>query len=301
MPSKPPELDLELLPSWGLFALAVRHQSFAEAARRAGVTRSAVSQRIARLEARVGGELLRRTTRKVAPTARGLQLFDAASRLLDDANALDTVGRSAPECALRINAPGSLLGSGLTTVLSAFRAQSPGPLELSVENRPIDLFETRDDVVIRVARQLPPGVIGRKLGSDETVCVAAPSYVEKHGSPESPHSLVQHRCLRYRPTPLESEWRFTAPKGGDAFSVPITPLWTVDDGATLLALTRSGEGIAVMPGFMVRSELAIGGLTRLLPSWKLSTLELWALLPAGRKAPPRARAFVDFLARRFKW
>jgi DNA-binding transcriptional LysR family regulator len=295
------ELDLELLPSWGLFALAVRHQSFAEAARRAGVTRSAVSQRIARLEAHLGAELLRRTTRRVAPTAHGLALFEAASRLLEDANALDAAGsQERTEATLRINAPGSLFGSGLANVLSAFRQQSPGPLELSVENRAIDLFETRDDVVIRVARQLPPGVVGRRLGSDEALCVAAPAYVEKHGTPDTPQSLLRHRCLRYRPTPAEVEWRFT-PARGAPFSVPVTAQWTVDDGATLLQLTRAGEGVAVMPGFLVRSELAAGALTRVLPTWKLATLEVWALLPAGRKSPPRARAFVDFLARRFKW
>ncbi|MFT3710722.1 MAG: LysR family transcriptional regulator [Archangium sp.] len=300
-------MDLELLPSWGLFALAVRHQSFAEAARRAGVTRSAVSQRIARLEAHLGVELLRRTTRKVAPTAHGLALFEAAQRLLDDASALDDAGtKDREEAPLRINAPGSLmawstlLGSGLTTILTAFRQTSPGPLELSLENRPIDLFETKDDVVIRVARSLPPGVIGRKLGTDEVLCVAAPAYVEKHGQPETPQALMRHRCLRYRPTAADVEWRFTAAKGAP-FSVPVTAHWTVDDGITLLQLVRAGEGIAVMPGFMLRSEIAAGHLVRLLPTYKLATLEIWALLPAGRKSPPRARAFVDFLARRFKW
>lgn len=295
-----PTIELELLPSWGLFALTVRHQSFAEAARRAGVTRSAVSQRIARLEAHLGVELLRRTTRKVSPTARGLQLFDAASRLLDDAGALDTAGEPSAAAPLRINAPGSLLHSSFVAVLSAFRADSPGPLELSIESRPIDLFETRDDVVVRVARQLPPGVVGRRLGSDETICVAAPAYLAQHGTPDSPQALVRHRCLRYRPTPLELEWRFTPPRG-EPFAVPITATWTVDDGATLLELVRAGEGLAVIPSFMVRAELASGALKRVLSGWKLATPELWALLPAGRKSLPRARAFVEFLARRFKW
>ncbi|MFO0593772.1 MAG: LysR family transcriptional regulator [Myxococcaceae bacterium] len=289
------EVDLDHLTEWSLFALAVRHQSFAEAARRTGLTRSTVSQAIARLEQHLGEELLRRTTRRVAPTERGLQLYEAAARLLDDAASL---GQEGPGIAqpLRVNAPSVLVMCGLGAVLARFATQSRGPLELAVENRPVDLLDSHDDVVVRVARQLPQGVVGRKLGADSLVCVAAPSYVARFGRPDAPQALLRHRCLRYRPTPLELEWRFATPKG-ERFSVPVQAPWLVDDGRVLLQLTLAGEGIAVMPGFLARDALAEGQLVRLLESWKLERPEVWALLPAGRRAPPRARQLVEFLAR----
>lgn len=287
-------IELELLPSWGLFALVVKHQSFSEAARQTGLTRSAVSQRIAKLEAHVGAELLRRTTRRVVPTARGLSLLDAASRLLDDAAALDSLGPS-EATPLRVNAPAGLLTSCLGSALRDFAGRSPGAVELHCENRAIDLFETKDDVVVRVARHLPPGVVGRKLGVDVTLCVASPAWLEKHGAPETPHALLQKTCLHYRPTPLEQEWRFT-PARGDAFSVPISPRWTVDDGEVMRDLVLGGQGLAVLPRFLIREDLAQGKLVPVLTAWELMALEIWALLPGGRKSSPRARALVEHLA-----
>jgi DNA-binding transcriptional LysR family regulator len=288
-------LDLDLLPLYGLFALVLREQSFSAAARETGLTRSAVSQRIARLEAKLGLELFRRTTRRVAPTSHGLALYEAASHLLDDARGLHQLGPP-KETPLRVNAPLALATGTLTSILTQFARQSPGPIELTMENRPIDLLAAQDDVVVRVARQLPGGVVGRKLALDSIVAVASPGYLEKKGAPQTPHDLLRHQCLRYRPTPAEVEWRFTPPRGASV-TVPVSAQFTVDDGTVLQQLVREGAGIATMPGFMVKADLDAGLLVRVLPGFKLSSLELWALLPAGRRSPPRAKALVELLAR----
>lgn len=288
-------LDLDLLPLYGLFALVLRSQSFSAAAKETGLTRSAVSQRIARLEARLGVELFRRTTRRVAPTAHGLALYEAASRLLEDSRGLQLVG-TPQEVPLRINAPLALTTGVLTSLFPDFLQRSPGPIELTVENRPVDLLAAQDDVVVRVARQLPSAVVGRRLTTDVIVAVASPTYLAKHGTPQAPQDLIRHRCLRYRPTPPELEWRFTPPRGAP-LSVPVTTTYSLDDGGVVQDLARRGEGIASLPSFMAKPDLDAGALVRLLPGWSMATLELWALLPAGRKAPPRARAFVELLAR----
>lgn len=289
-------IELDLLPLYGLFALVLRAQSFSAAARETGLTRSAVSQRIARLEAKLGVELFRRTTRRVAPTAQGLALYEAASRLLDDSRGLQLLGPPR-ETPLRVNAPLALATAALTSLFPDFVRQSPGPIELTVENRPIDLLEARDDVVVRVAREFPGGVVGRKLATDVILAVASPAYLAKHGTPGSPHELLRHQCLRYRPTPAEAEWRFTPPRG-PPITVPVSAPYLVDDGSVLQQLVREGQGIATMPSFMVKPELDTGVLVRVLPGFKLSPLEIWALLPAGRRAPPRARALVEVLARK---
>lgn len=288
-------IELDLLPLYGLFALVLRAQSFSAAAKETGLTRSAVSQRIARLEAKLGVELFRRTTRRVAPTAQGLALYEAASRLLEDSRGLQLLGPPR-ETPLRINAPLALVTSALTSLFADFVRQSPGPLELTVENRPIDLLEAQDDVVVRVARQFPGGVVGRRLATDVTLAVASPGYLARHGAPASPHDLLRHRCLRYRPTPAEAEWRFT-PARGAPMIIPVSAPYLVDDGSVLQDLARRGEGIACIPSFMVKADLDAGALVRVLPGFKLSALEVWALLPAGRKSPARARALVELLAR----
>lgn len=287
--------DLDLLPLYGLFALVLRSQSFSAAAKETGLTRSAVSQRIARLEARLGVELFRRTTRRVAPTAHGLALYEAASRLLEDSRGLQLVG-TPQETPLRINAPLALTTGVLTSLFADFLQRSPGPIELTVENRPIDLLAAQDDVVVRVARQLPGAVVGRRLTTDVIVAVASPAYLARHGTPHAPQDLIRHRCLRYRPTPVELEWRFTPPRGAP-LSVPVNTTYSLDDGGVVQDLARRGEGIASIPSFMAKPDLDSGALVRLLPGWAMASLELWALLPAGRKAPPRARAFVELLAR----
>jgi DNA-binding transcriptional LysR family regulator len=289
-------MDLDLLPLYGLFALVMRSQSFSAAAKETGLTRSAVSQRIARLEDRLGVELFRRTTRRIEPTSHALGLYEAASRLLDDSRGLQQLGPPR-EVPLRINAPLSLCSAALTGLFPEFVKQSPGPIELTVENRPIDLLAAQDDVVVRGARQLPPSVVGRKLTTDQVIAVASPAYLARHGTPQTPHDLLRHRCLRYRPTPAEVEWRFTPPKG-DALVVPVNATYFLDDGSIVQDLVRRGEGLAVLPSFMVRHDLDAGALVRVLQRYKVATLELWALLPAGRKAPPRAKAFVELLARR---
>jgi len=288
--------DLDLLPLYGLFALVLRAESFSAAAKETGLTRSAVSQRIARLEAKLGVELFRRTTRRVAPTAKGLELYEAASRLLDDSRGLQLLGPPR-ETPLRVNAPLALASAALTSLFPEFLRHSPGPIELTVENRPVDLLAAQDDVVVRVARQLPGGVVGRKLATDVIVAVASPAYVARHGAPASPHELTRHQCLRYQPTPAEAEWRFTPPRGPAVTVVPVSPAYFVDDGLVMQQLVREGAGIATMPSFMVKADLDAGHLVRVLPAFKLSALEIWALLPAGRKSPPRARALVELLAR----
>lgn len=290
-------IELDLLPLYGLFALVLRAQSFSAAAKETGLTRSAVSQRIARLEKKLGVELFRRTTRRVAPTAQGLALYEAASRLIDDSRGLQLLGPPR-ETPLRINAPLSLATAALTSLFAEFVRQSPGPLELTVENRPIDLLEAQDDVVVRVARQMPDRVVGRKLATDILLAVASPGYLAKHGHPSSPHDLLRHQCLRYRPTPAEVEWRFH-PLRGAPVTVPVTARYVVDDGSVLQQLALEGEGITTMPSFVVKADLDAGRLVRLLPGFKLSTLEIWALLPAGRRAPPRARALMKKPFRNF--
>lgn len=290
-----PAIALDQLPSYGLFALVVKHRSFSEAARLTGLARSAVSQRIAKLEKRHGAPLLRRTTRRVTATEAGTALYEQCARLLEHAEglsrAVDSDRLAGP---LRVNAPRSLVDACVRKLLVQLVDKHPElSLDLVVENRRVDLLETRDEVVLRVGRALAPDAVARKLGTTRMVVAASPAYLRRAGMPRHPRELVHHRCLRYGIVPTREEWRFD---GGDIV-VPVDGPFIVDDGGVLKDLALDGQGLIVVPDYMVANEVHHGSLTHVLDAFALETLNIWAVLPAGRSASRRARLLADFLSK----
>jgi DNA-binding transcriptional LysR family regulator len=291
--------DLELLPHYALFALVVHRRSMSQAAREAGLTRSAVSQRIRRLEDVVGTVLLRRNTRRVTPTEAGNQLLASCSRLLEDLGAIRGVAASrAGSAPLRVNGPSNLLRTCAESLLVQFTEQHPGPVELEVNGRLVDLVDARADVVLRIARKLPESAIARRLALDRFIVVASPDYLARRGEPRTPHELAVHDCLRYTVSRLEDEWRFHTPEG--EVVAPARFTWSADDGELLLRLALAGRGLLVTPSFMVAEAVKHGALKVVLEGYRKDSLGIWAVLPEGRRASRRARAFVDFLARRME-
>jgi DNA-binding transcriptional LysR family regulator len=289
-------LDLDGLPAYGLFALVVKHRSFSEAARLTGLARSAVSQRIKRLEKREGVELLRRTTRRVTATEAGARLYERCARLLEQAEAL-TVDIDSDRLVgpVRVNAPLSLVDACLRELLVQFvRKHSGLTIDLVIENRQIDLLEARDEVVVRVTRDLTPGAVARKLTHLKLVVVASPQYLAAHGTPQHPRELVHHRCLRFGVRSSREEWRFN----DGAFAVAVEGPFIVNDGGVLKDLMLDGEGLIIVPEHLVAAELNEGSAVRVLEDFPLDPLTCWAVLPAGRATSKRARLLVDFLATR---
>jgi DNA-binding transcriptional LysR family regulator len=292
-----PELELEALPIYGLFALVVRHQSFSHAAQLTGLARSAVSQRIARLEKRLGVELLRRTTRRVTPTEAGLRLFERCLPLVEQAERLRRDLHAELDAGpLRVNAPLSMTQVCLARLLVEFQATSPGTIDLSLDNRPIDLLETRADVVVRVSRDVPEDQVARRVAQTRLVVVGSRGYLEKHPAPAAPQDLVHHRCLRYASS--KSEWQFG--EGVRAYTVPVTGPFSATDGTILKRWVLADQGLAVLPTFMIADELRDGSLQTVLGAWRHDVLGVWAILPAARRAPKRAVALTQFLAKHLR-
>ncbi|MFT3837443.1 MAG: LysR family transcriptional regulator [Myxococcaceae bacterium] len=291
-----PALELDQLPAYGLFALVVKHRSFSEAARLTGLARSAVSQRIARLERRHGVALLRRTTRRVTATEAGAMLFERCARLLEHAEGLlrevDSDRLAGP---VRLNAPLSLVNACVRELLVQVIAAHPElTIDLVIENRQVDLLETRDDVVLRVARELSPGTVARRLAPIRMVLAASPAYLATAGVPRHPRELVHHRCLRYGMRPSRTEWRFD----GGAITVPAEGPFIVNDGGVLKDLMLDGQGLLILPEYMIAAELRSGAAVRVLEDFALDAQTCWAVLPAGRTATRRAKLVVDFLAQK---
>lgn len=289
------------LASMALFAQVVQARSFSEAAQQAGLAKSAVSKRIARLEERLGVRLLLRTTRKLSLTPEGLRFYEHCAQLVSAADAAEASVSSASRLArgrLSVNAPVTFAQMYLGPPLASFLQRYPEiELDVSTDNRVIDVVEGGFDVVIRISRLTESSLVTRRLAEDRLVLCAAPSYLARHGEPQSPDELLRHNCLHYALVPRGGEWRF---RGGDGpYEVPTGGNFSTTDGSLLREVAAAGLGLVVLPSFMVSRELADGRLKVVLPGHRRGRIGLYAVLATRRQLPLRTRLFIEHLAAHF--
>ncbi|WP_373047358.1 LysR family transcriptional regulator [Vulgatibacter sp.] len=293
--------DLELLPSMALFARVVQLQSFSAAARQSGIAKSGVSKRITQLEKRLGVQLLRRSTRKLALTAEGLRFYEHCARVLEEASAAQAAVATATSEArgvLRVSAPVTFSQMYLAAAVAEFLDEYPEvEVHLTTDDRLTDMVEGRFDVVVRVGRLADSSAIARRLAADRLVVCASPDYLERAGVPETPEALVGHNCLHYANVPLSGEWRFRSPER--SYSVPARGNFVATDGTVLRRAALAGLGLAVVPYFMVASDVEAGRLRLVLGEHRRAEIGIYAMVTESKRLPVRTRVFLDFLVRYF--
>jgi DNA-binding transcriptional LysR family regulator len=301
MPAAPDEI-MALIA----FARVAEAGSFTAAAAKLGVSKSVVSDRIAGLEDRLGTRLLQRTTRKLSLTPEGLALVEPCARLVATADevaaAADGAGHH-PRGLLRVDAPVVLAEDCLAEPIASFLEQHPDVrVEMTLNDRFIDLVEEGIDVAVRVTSRLAgAALVARKLASDETALVASPAYLARRGTPQDPQDLLRHDCLIYSLLKVPAEWRFQAPGGGRReLTIPVEARFKASSGAVLRRAALAGMGLAVMPTFMIASELAAGRLVRVVPAFVPTRLGVYAMYSQGKRVPAKTRAFVDHLVKAWK-
>lgn len=292
---------LDDLPSMALFARVAQLRSFSAAAREAGIAKSAVSKRIAALERRLGVLLLTRTTRALSLTEEGLRYYDHCRALVAAADAAESSvagSKDRPAGRVRINAPVTFAQMYLARSLARFLVQHPAlEVDLSTDNRSVDLVESGLDLVIRVSRLRASALVARRLAPVRLLVCAAPSYLARAGNPRTPEELSSHDCLRYSLLPAEVEWRFgTAER---PLGIPVRGSLATNDGTVLREAAVAGLGLVVLPEFMVARELADGRLLAVLQDHPLPDMGLYALHADRRLVPARVRVLLDFLADHF--
>jgi DNA-binding transcriptional LysR family regulator/transcription elongation GreA/GreB family factor len=290
------------LVGMAFFARVVEARSFSDAARALGVSKSAVSARVARLEERLGVRLLHRTTRRLALTADGVRLYERCARVVAEADEAAEIlaGASAvPRGVLRVHASGAFAKDHLVAPIASFmRAYPAVKVELRLADRPPDLAADGVDVAVVVARRLADSSLSvRKLASARVVACAAPSYLRRRGIPFRPQDLVLHDCLAYLVRDAD-EWRFQTDEG--AVSMMAGAALGADDGRFLRDAALEGAGIAVLPEFLVADDLAAGRLFPVLDDFHAVELAIHALHPHANLVPANVRAFVDHLAACFR-
>jgi DNA-binding transcriptional LysR family regulator len=283
------------------FVRVVEHQSFSGAAAVLGLTPSAVSKLVSRLEERLGVRLLHRTTRRLALTSEGDLYFGRARQILtdiDEAEAEIARSRASPRGRLHINTFSSFATHALAPVLPEFLKRYPDiKLELSVTDRIVDLVDEHADVTIRSGSIGDMPLSARKIGDVERMICAAPSYLEEHGVPRTPADLAKHVCI-VMAVPALSRWPFRTRDGIE--HVEVTPDVTTDNGDVAMRLALNGAGIVRLGDLLVGESIRQGLLMPLLTDiHHVERVPLSALYLAGRHRLPKVRVFLDFLVERF--
>ncbi|MEX6507217.1 LysR family transcriptional regulator [Jiella sp. M17.18] len=285
------------------FSVVAEQGSFRGAAGRLGLSPSALSHAIRRLEDQLGSALLHRTTRSVAPTeagARFLRILQPALNDIDRAllDLADTSGRIAGH--VRINAHRNGAELLVLPKLGALQKEHPKiTLELSVDEGLTDIVAAGYDMGIRIGERLAEDMIAVRLSPDHrTAVVAAPSYLEEMGTPDTPADLQQHRCIGYRfvTSGRLFVWRFA--EGDREFETNFEPSLIVDDVQMSQRAAALGLGLAFVPRDAVEDQLEAGGLVEVLRRWSVTMPGDFLYYPSRRTLSPAARTVIDHLRKR---
>lgn len=279
-----------------VFARVARERSFTRAARTLGMPKSTVSERVARLEAKLGVRLLERTTRSLRLTASGAAYFARVSRIaveLEEADAAVTAAHQTPRGVLRVASPLLFAQVFLADVVSEYLTRYPDvQVELVVADRVFDLLEEDFDVAVHVVGAMDAQLVARKLGIGERYCVASPAYVASRGRPANPSELVDHDCIVSGAT-RQATWSFD--KDGGTHSVPVVARYVVSSIELAHRAVLAGHGVAVLPSFLCANDVAAGKLTVVLEGWAPDEVAVHLVYPSHRHLSARVRAFVDLV------
>jgi DNA-binding transcriptional LysR family regulator len=284
-----------------VFVRVMDRGSFSAAAKDLGLTPSAVSKLVSRLEDRLGARLLQRSTRRLALTPEGETFLARARRIvadIDEAEAEVASVRGAPRGRLHINSGTAFGLHQLAPALADFLARYPEiDVELSITDRVVDLIEAQADIAVR-SGQLPKGpFIQRKIADLQRVICAAPSYLARRGTPQTAADLKKHDCIVLS-TPGLGRWPFNVRSGVDV--VEVRPRVITDDAEAALRMAIAGAGIVRLSDVIVGAPLSKGELVALLSdSHHVEPFPLAAVYPAGRQRLPRVAVFLEFLLARF--
>ena len=268
--------------------------SLSAAAREMDLALSVVSKRLASLERRTEARLIARSTRRLALTEEGQELYERAQRILaevDDAEAVLTSGRVEPQGLLRVSAPQAFGRAHVAPVCRDLVSAHPKiSIDLELTDRLVDLIEEGIDVVVRIGPPKDSRLVLRKFIDDFRIVVGAPEYLERHGVPMTPADLEAHDCVHYRG--VGTHWRLVGP-GGQAIEVRAASRLRSNSGQVALDWALAGSGLVMNSWVDLEPELRAGRLVHVLPEWRSDPAPVCALFPSARQLPSRVRLFID--------
>lgn len=282
-----------------LFTAIVEHGSFSAAGRVLGMSPSAVSRAVDRIEERLGVRLLLRSTRALSLTAEGQAYHQAAHRILSDLDSAEQqiADQGVPRGRLRISAALSHGRLCVVPLLKRFATLYPHiQLDMSLTDALVDVAAGDADVAIRVGALTSSSLTARKIGSTRRVVVASPDYLSRHGTPQVPEDLRDHNCLNFTFRRDRPQWPFR--RDGRNYALPVSGNVDANNGDTVGQLAALGMGVARVGAFAVAPEIARGELVPILEQFNPGDVEdVHAIFAGGSSTPARVRVFVDFLVK----
>lgn len=281
------------------FTETARHGSFAAAARETGSAPSTLAKSVARLEAALGVKLFHRTTRQVSLTPDGERLFGRCQRLLAEVEDLQSDASGVRQTAsgtLRIDLPIVIGRRMILPVLARMTQRHPGlSLDVRLQDGYVDLVKEGIDVAVRVGALKDSTLVARRIGTQAMVLVASPAYLEQRGTPKRIDQLAAHSALLFRlpTTGRDRPWQFR--QRGRAVEMHPASRVRLNDGEALVEAARLGLGLAQLPDYFVRDELARGELVEVLPAARPAAIPVSVVYPGARLVPLRVRVLLEEL------
>ncbi|WP_158785253.1 LysR family transcriptional regulator [Pantoea sp. BAV 3049] len=281
------------LQDMALFAMVAECGSFTAAAKRSGLPKSSVSQRISQLEQTLGLRLINRTTRQLNLTFAGERYLVHCQEMVQASEraslAIQRL-RDNPSGRLRITSPAGIGATLLARLNAAFQQEYPDvTLEVSVSDEVRDLVQEGYDVALRTGQPQDSSLIGRRIGYCERLLVASAGYLAQHEEIVHPQQLAEHRCIAHR---AWSEWLLK--KDEEYYRWMLPPIHMTDNLVYARECALEDAGITLLPRFLTDELLSDGPLMEVLPDWKIAGNELWLVYPSRKLNSPALSHFVDY-------
>ena len=285
-----------------LFSQVTELGSFSKVAEENNLTNSVVSKRIARLEEEIGAQLLFRTTRKLTLTEAGRALLHNARNVQQATQeAMDTIAGLGENVSghIKMSVPtisGDLI---LADAVAEFCNRHPGlTVDMSLDNRFIDLVAGGYDLVIRTGYLEDSSLIARHILDSQWVVCASPSYIARHGKPLQPQDLTRHNCLQYAyQTTGASDWEFKGDEGN--YILKVAGNFATDNATALRKAALGGHGIAYVPRCLVYHDIRDGQLVDIFPELVGKRLGVYAVYPFTRQLPTKVKLLIEHIRERY--
>jgi DNA-binding transcriptional LysR family regulator len=294
---------MDRIDSMQAFVAVADLQGFAPAARKLGLSPSAVTRLIAALEDRLGARLLQRTTRQVALTDAGARYLERVRRILADVEEAEAAAegeRTRPSGRLVVSAPVGFGRLHVSPVMSAYLARYPEVSgELRLSDRMINLVEEGVDVAVRIGHLADSSLVARHVGEMRRIIVASSGYLEQSGEPDTPEAIASHQTIQFGATAASPDWRFV--EDGREIRVAATPRLTTNSADAAIQYAEQGGGLTRVLAYQAAAAIKAGRLKVVLAKFEPPPLPIHLVYPTSRLLSAKVRTFIDLVTERSDW
>ena len=289
---------MEITRSLTIFLAVVKAMSFRKAAIEEGVSPQAVSKAVKQLEKHLGVKLLHRTTRHLSLTEEGELLYTNANpgiQILNDALDMLEENKRGMNGRIRLAAPLAFGNRVLLPLISSFQTSYPDiHFDLMLNDAFVDTVSQRIDIGFRTGQSPARNIISRKLGDIVSVICAAPSYLEKYGTPLNMKDISSHRCTGFLHPQTGKELPWEVEISGELEYIYVTAVMRFNNIETEIEAVKMGLGIGQLSEYLIKEELQSGQLISLIPEGKIARLGIYMYYTERNQIPFRVRQFINF-------